>query len=158
MGFFRHVCKQGKTPPEEHKNPAQRRITICGVLSGISSTLGRLKFHCWRTISQNERPPSGNHRKLCLGFLPLTANETRMRANMMIPNRALGRTVMKGTIELFAYVRRSFSVRRTIGATGFCSVAVRYFRDFGQRIAVVANDDFSHVVVHDTVVVIKQIP
>jgi hypothetical protein len=77
---------------------------------------------------------------------------------MMIPNRALGRTVMKGTIELFAYVRRSFSVRRTIGATGFCSVAVCYFRDFGQRIAVVANDDFSHVVVHDTVVVIKQIP
>src|SRR5205807_10297752 len=22
-----------------------------------------LKFHCWRTISRNERPPSGDHRK-----------------------------------------------------------------------------------------------
>src|ERR1035438_428024 len=26
--------------------------------------LGGLKFHCWRTISRNERPPSGDHRKV----------------------------------------------------------------------------------------------
>lgn len=49
-------------------------------------------------------------------------------------------------------------MRGNTGERGFGSVAVRYFRDFGQRIAVVASDDFSHVVVDDTIVVIRQIP
>ena len=32
--------------------------------SSISRVVsGGLKFHCWRTISRNERPPSGDHRK-----------------------------------------------------------------------------------------------
>ena len=38
---------------------------------------------------------------------------------------------------------------------GFGSAAGRYFRDFGQRITVVADDDLSHIVVHDPVVRVK---
>jgi hypothetical protein len=98
MSFFRHACTQEKTLSEKRTNPAQRRITVCGVLSGISSTLGGLKFHCWRTTSQNERPPSGNDRKLCLGLLSLVTSETRLRANMLIPHRKYRSQLQPGSI------------------------------------------------------------
>jgi hypothetical protein len=38
---------------------------------------------------------------------------------------------------------------------GFGSGAGRYFQDFGQRITVVADDDLSHIVVHDPVVLVN---
>lgn len=98
MSFFRHACTQETTPSKKRTNPVQRRITVCGVLSGISSTLGGLKFHCWRTISPNERPPFGNDCRLCLGFLSLMTSEIRLRANMLIPHRKYRSQLQPGSI------------------------------------------------------------
>src|SRR6266550_5016675 len=56
--------------PREHRHNKSRQAQILETsesstwYSSTSRTVsGGLKFHCWRTISRNERPPSGDHRK-----------------------------------------------------------------------------------------------
>src|SRR5437879_6850828 len=43
-----------------------------------------LKFHCWRTISRNERPPSGDHRKTnsWVRFIAASSKTSAMRVSL----------------------------------------------------------------------------
>src|SRR5436190_11020624 len=43
-----------------------------------------LKFHCWRTISRNERPPSGDHRKTnsWVRFISVSSKTSAMRVSL----------------------------------------------------------------------------
>src|SRR5438132_10912881 len=53
--------------------------------SSTSRTVsGGLKFHCWRTISRNERPPSGDHRKTNSWerFIAVSSKTSAMRVSL----------------------------------------------------------------------------
>src|SRR5712691_8352385 len=53
--------------------------------SSTSRTVsGGLKFHCWRTISRNERPPSGDHRKTnsWVRFIAVSSKTSAMRVSL----------------------------------------------------------------------------
>src|SRR5213595_1292537 len=53
--------------------------------SSTSRTVsGGLKFHCWRTMSRNERPPSGDHRKTnsWVRFIAVSSKTSAMRVSL----------------------------------------------------------------------------
>src|SRR2546429_9278835 len=77
--------------PREHRHNKSRQAQILETsesstwYSSTSRTVsGGLKFHCWRTISRNERPTSGDHRKTnsWVRFIAVSSKTRAMRVSL----------------------------------------------------------------------------